>query len=393
MKGDFRARYESATGWFLTAIFILFVASAFLAQQAFAVLAAAGGLSLLGIVAPGRARTAGFLLLSLLCLWAVGPQLATFSHAPIAETYDQLERQTGLKLVLMAVLFPALPLGAGALSGGVRDRLAAVLALGVSGVACLVVIDALTGARIFTAIATLAGSPPRQDLAPVKAAQGAYAVAVLAAPVGLWLARRRAAPLIAVLAACLVAASLGLGADAPLAAGALALAVFAAILAWPRAGMGALAVLGAVYFIAAPSLARLLPPQGARQGLLPPSWSHRERIWRFVADRIFERPLTGHGLDASRGFGDSVPLHPHNGALQIWLELGGPGAMLAAALWLWLAWRITAMSDRAERAAAAGALAAYTLIGALSFGVWQEWWLALGAFAAAALALIRRSPL
>ena len=34
----------------------------------------------------------------------------------------------------------------------------------------------------------------------------------------------------------------------------------------------------------------------------------------------------------------TLPLHPHNAALQVWLELGLPGAALMALLlsWLWL---------------------------------------------------------
>jgi O-antigen ligase len=376
-----RARLEAAAGYWLCLLCGLFVLSAFLAPQSFAVLAAAGGLSMLPFVTPSHARAAGFVLLSLLCVWAVGPQLAAMGDGDVVQTYAQLERITGLKLVLMAVLFPALPMGAAALSVATQDRLAAILAWGLIGVAGLIVVDAVSGGTVFTFIATSAGSPPRPDLAPVKAAQGAYSVAVLAAPTGLWLWRRAPRALIVLPIAGLVAACVGLGADAPLAAGLAALVAFVGMTAWPRLGQWCLAVSGALYLFTAPWLVRLLPSDGASSGL-PASWAHRERIWRFVSDRISERPIVGHGLDASRGFGDQVPLHPHNGALQIWLELGLLGAILATALWLWLVWRIGVMTDPFSRAAAAASLAAYAVIGALSFGVWQEWWLGLGAFAA-----------
>jgi hypothetical protein len=39
---------------------------------------------------------------------------------------------------------------------------------------------------------------------------------------------------------------------------------------------------------------------------------------------------------------------------------------------------------------AAGALVSYLVIGALSFGVWQEWWLGLGALTLIACDLVRR---
>ena len=42
----------------------------------------------------------------------------------------------------------------------------------------------------------------------------------------------------------------------------------------------------------------------------------------------------------------------------------------------------------AAMTAAAASLAAYLLFGGINFGVWQEWWLALGAFVAVLVALL-----
>ena len=47
--------------------------------------------------------------------------------------------------------------------------------------------------------------------------------------------------------------------------------------------------------------------------------------------------------------------------------------------------------DRPMAAAAAAAVSAYLTIGALSFGVWQEWWLALGALTAATCLALAKS--
>lgn len=133
----------------------------------------------------------------------------------------------------------------------------------------------------------------------------------------------------------------------------------------------------------------------------PPSATHRVLIWDFVIDRIAERPLTGWGGEATRTipggrdtfdatalarFGiDSaerrdwfarpaaqrLPLHTHNVALQLWLELGAVGALLAATL----VWALGAAAARsAAPAAAAGAFAAAVTVGGLSYGAWQEWW-------------------
>ena len=113
---------------------------------------------------------------------------------------------------------------------------------------------------------------------------------------------------------------------------------------------------------------------------------HRLHIWRFAAQRIAEAPVLGWGLDAARripgsdrklpGGGNVMSVHPHNASLQIWLELGGIGAVLWAALLasLWL--RVGALPQPSARAAATGQLLNGLVVANLSFGVWQTWWMA-----------------
>jgi len=62
--------------------------------------------------------------------------------------------------------------------------------------------------------------------------------------------------------------------------------------------------------------------------------------------------------------------------LQIWLELGGIGAVLWAALLasLWL--RVGGLPQPSARAAATGLLLNGLVVANLSFGVWQTWWMA-----------------
>ena len=70
---------------------------------------------------------------------------------------------------------------------------------------------------------------------------------------------------------------------------------------------------------------------------------YRLHIWDFVTGKIYEKPLLGWGAGASKRLGtedqgilndpnfgplgEAIPVHPHNGILQIWLEFG------ALALW------------------------------------------------------------
>jgi O-antigen ligase len=116
------------------------------------------------------------------------------------------------------------------------------------------------------------------------------------------------------------------------------------------------------------------------------SAGHRLMIWSFAGDRIAEDPIAGWGLDASRsipGGKDQIrsgetwmPLHPHNTPLQLWLELGAPGAVLFALL-VALAWHSLAVAPWWRLyAAAAGASLTIALIACVtSYGIWQEWWL------------------
>jgi O-antigen ligase len=71
-----------------------------------------------------------------------------------------------------------------------------------------------------------------------------------------------------------------------------------------------------------------------------------------------------------------MPLHPHNAALQLWLELGGIGAVLYATLYVvCLIGLLRLPLTRRALAAGAALVAAVFVIGQLSFNVWQSWWL------------------
>lgn len=176
-------------------------------------------------------------------------------------------------------------------------------------------------------------------------------------------------------------------------AGIIGVAVAAVVWLAPRPALLAIGVLAALFTLAAPLFPDLLgDPLRFYDPVapdLPTTVIHRFLIWQFVAERIGEAPLFGWGLDAARSLpgGDqtyfsaqavALPLHPHNGALQVWVELGLPGAALGVALigaTLISLWR--ANLSRAATAGGAALFSAYYVLGALSFGVWQNWWLAL----------------
>jgi exopolysaccharide production protein ExoQ len=161
-----------------------------------------------------------------------------------------------------------------------------------------------------------------------------------------------------------------------------------------RAWLGRVAAVASVVVILAapvifPPLAGIDAARHAAQEVKSSMW-HRLAIWSFVGNRIAEKPLFGWGLDSSRAIpggntpipnGDpgqtSLPLHPHNAPLQLWLELGVPGALLfalfAARLWLALG-RVSWLPLYA--AATGGSLATALTVGLSSYGIWQEWLIA-----------------
>ena len=118
------------------------------------------------------------------------------------------------------------------------------------------------------------------------------------------------------------------------------------------------------------------------------SWRERLSILEFVYQRVAERPVFGWGFDASRaigqdtpsGFGSNmaIPLHPHNLWAQVLLELGAVGFMLLIGFVVATLRLIAALhADRSMIAMVVAAITTYLLIGNISYGMWQNWWLAI----------------
>lgn len=158
----------------------------------------------------------------------------------------------------------------------------------------------------------------------------------------------------------------------------------------------------AAWAIAAPFITPFLFGDARAVSVMPSSWAIRGEIWRFASARILEQPWFGRGLDASRAFTEEItvrgetmralPLHPHSFSLQVWLETGAVGVALAA-LALIFGGLALARAFRANRAAAAAAAATLTtagLIANVSYGAWQEWWVATMLTGAALVAAVPR---
>ena len=143
--------------------------------------------------------------------------------------------------------------------------------------------------------------------------------------------------------------------------------------------------------------ATLTSAQVLRQ--LPASWQHRLQIWTYTAARIEDKPLLGWGPDSARAIsrhlgqmeirlywpsgkvsrfqGDPIPLHPHCGTLQLWLEFGGLGMLFLVALIATIGWRISLLEGRLSMALASGQLVTVLAISNTAYGLWQFAWLGI----------------
>ena len=316
---------------------------------------------------------------------------------------------TGLSLAGMVLLAAGAAQAVQDSDAATRNRLVLLLAIGLGVGLAAAAIDTLTGNAIRAGVRGLREVPMTLAFG-LKPAGSVMALLLPLAAALPWPALPRIGFLLLGAAVLIllpgdtakIAAVVGL-----VAAG----ATYLAPRAMPRlvgAGLG-------VKILAMPLLVALVPALPLER--LPQSALHRMMIWDFAVERIAERPLLGWGMEASReipGGRDRptaaaldrmrvtdpgmrrwfaephvqiLPLHPHNGALQLWLELGGIGAAIAALL----AWFLGVAAARAPSpAAATGVLASAAVTAMLSFGAWQAWWVAAMLLAAAACAGLPR---
>lgn len=305
-----------------------------------------------------------------------------------------LDEQTGLKLVFMLALYGCAVSAARAVPEARLPRLLSGLATAAGVLALLLLFEALTSAAGYKVLLGLIGQAVRPDYAIKNVAQGLYVLTLLAPPALAAVSGRTRWILGLVLGAGIIGPALVFGYDAPLLALACAILAAGLVLGLPSLGPRLLAGLSAGGFLLAPVLAKGAFALGLDERIAPllsESWLQRLGYWGKAVDWIWARPLPGWGLDASRAFGPGIQLHPHNAPLQIWMELGLIGAVAAAIVWASIFSGLSRPVRTPAAAAATATAVAYLIFGAVSFGVWQEWWLALGALSALACILVLRA--
>lgn len=109
----------------------------------------------------------------------------------------------------------------------------------------------------------------------------------------------------------------------------------------------------------------------------------RLEIWDYVSRYALQNPLIGYGIEATRFTtfdtaqlyqpGDTV-LHPHNFAVQIWMEFGVLGATLGSLFLVYILDAIRKMPELPARVCLASLMGSLA-VASTGYGIWQGWWL------------------
>jgi O-antigen ligase len=125
---------------------------------------------------------------------------------------------------------------------------------------------------------------------------------------------------------------------------------------------------------------------------LPDSARARVIIWEYTAERVLEHPLLGVGVDSTPVLRDrdkaaapaerpegfvfqrATGQHAHDVFLQTWYELGAVGALLLALSGAAVALLMCTLPLAAQPFAAA-TFAAFAMVAAFAWGMWQGWFM------------------
>ena len=128
--------------------------------------------------------------------------------------------------------------------------------------------------------------------------------------------------------------------------------------------------------------------------------AHRMEIWDYISRYALQKPVLGYGVEATQAIKDfdspllytpiNYVLHPHNFAVQLWIEFGATGAALGGALLCILTEKFRTLPPYPARVAFTVLMTAL-LVFAISHGMWQGWWLGLLSFLLGLLVILQKT--
>ncbi len=111
---------------------------------------------------------------------------------------------------------------------------------------------------------------------------------------------------------------------------------------------------------------------------------NRVEIWNFVMQYALNNPIYGYGIEATRFITEfehdyiyhkgATILHPHNFSIQIWIEFGIIGILMAGTLIAFVVHQISRLSLD-DRSIIIALFAGVMAIASTGYGMWQSWWI------------------
>jgi hypothetical protein len=419
------AGWPAYSFWPMGLTLALYALCAYVSNLGFPVVASLGGLLCLGYWRYARVFAAPLISMMLLLVWGAlttDPKVLAAAFASTKAFGDTQWAKTAFELILL----PPLVLAAWRMPAREAHWLMTGVKWAMAALAVLMLSESATGAALYQWISERFYQPIRPDLALVKTSLPTYQLVWVIWPLLMLSALNGGKRIVWLIIAAVLVAPVVMSANAVTLGLIASAVVYFAAKYWPKSWDGpeqVLALLFASAIMLFPSLIAILGRLGVidqMQSHLPASWDARVGIWERAAAKMFEWPLTGWGFDFSRHF-NGVPLHPHNVALQSGLELGFVGLILVALIWAQITLRIgkplanstqvpenTAddeMDDTASltpighmsavkpdtRPYMLAAVTPYFIFAFMSFGMWQEWFVAMGAVMVAVCLLACRA--
>jgi exopolysaccharide production protein ExoQ len=292
------------------------------------------------------------------------------------------------KLAMLGLLLWASSASVVVLDAEARRKVGLALILGLAAALLLLVGELSNDASIYRA---LSGRQNDTDVPLFRYNRGSSALVLLAWPAAAWLWSRPHQGWrwgLGLIVVSIAAAGYGDSASA-LVSGIVGLVVAAAAILAPSVTFFIGVSATAAFTLLSPFLfIRLLGWVQPISGDIPPSVLDRIEIWHHSATTVLDAPLLGHGIGAIRHLPLPVdpvipyqylvkaPTHPHDAAIQLWLELGAVGLVIFIII-VWLAVRTVRGLQSPWQVAATGAGAALAFTAMVSYGLWQETWLGI----------------
>ena len=194
------------------------------------------------------------------------------------------------------------------------------------------------------------------------------------------------------------------GVNGPILSVALALAAVGIVRLFPRFGFRIIGVVIALCIFLGPVVFAFMT-SSADATTAVGSTEQRLAIWKRVIELIQMDPIFGQGLgvlrtitetipqNASGEFGGQlmVPNHPHNMILQVWVETGAIGAILLAAVFVLVAFRMPEPRRLGVSGFLSAALAGQFMAMVVSFDFWNFWWWSCAGILSALIVVMLRA--